>query len=550
MSIDQPNIHITKIQNKINDGEATNYPKTELITGTSVDAFRETFLKFDEKKNGTLDKEKISSDVDTFLEYELSNNPELTDQIRKACSELGVNFEEFKKSAHDYAMVFANVGTDNHIYNEMATSLANYHCMHMNGSYHRVRHLTTKEWLQRVDPETITDCGYSVPSDYMLDKEFITDRKIHLIEGSHVGEKVSRVIFGINDVPTKNISFESQNMNNFEYVGDSDAYVFLDSIEHASDPDKYLKVQVSHAKNGSYFIFSIPVGPIDSLKEFHFKEWKTDEDAKNWVKENGLRILDSKLAIPNPDVDIFARPIIGGFHNILLLCKKDTSYETSPENYIDGQKKFFTENPEADKPTKLMLNKLAPLLVNAEVADIGCGDAQNLDFYLASGVKHINLIDPSENILSIGRERVKIDGVGAGRTDFQIGDFENNELKDESMDIIISRFSMHYNINMAVALENAYRKLKTGGKLFIIAPHPDDSLNQKIFDKNGKKYIRINLYGSFIAEYPVHKMEEYFSDFVKTNFNIVENKTFTYSELGLEYKNSNNAVLYIQLQKK
>lgn len=526
-------------------------PKLDFDGEHSLLKFYEEFLQELNRNDGgkeSLDKNKMSEDIDNFLEHELSTNERLTTQIKEACLRLNISFDDFKKNAHNYAMVFANAEEDNGMYNDLAISLANYHCMHMEKSYHRVRHSKVAQWLKQIDPSTITDCGYSVPSDYMLDKDFVSERKINLIEGSDTGEKVSRVIFDINNVPTDKISFESRNMNDFEYVGDSDAYVFLDSIEHTSNPDQYLKTQVSNAKNGSYFIFSIPICKIDSVKKIHFKEWLNDEDAKRWVEENGLDIIDSKLATPNPEVDIFARPIVGGFHNILLLCRKNTSYDSSPKDYVEGAKKFFAENPGAEKPTSLMLGEIRPIIKNANIADIGCGDAPNLDFYLSNGARHVSLIDPSKNIIGMAQERMSL-SPDAERVDFSIGNFEENNLADENLDVAISRFSLHYNLDIKGAIKNIYKKLKKGGDFFIIVPHPDDKLNQKTFKKNDKDWVRINLYGTFYAEYPAHKIEEYFSDFVRDSFKVVNNRTFTYKELGLGYTNSNNAVLYLHLQK-
>ncbi len=282
----------------------------------------EDFLKAVEKYKRDMDRQRMSSDVNIFLEQELSTNVKLTQQIKEACLRLQIDFKEFRKSVYDYAMFFADTKRSNDIYNEVATSLAIYFCAHMRNSFNRTRHQTTFQWLKQINPNSITDCGYAVPTDYMLDKEFILGRKINLVEASEFGQKVSEAFFDINGVPTENISFNLKDMNDFEYVGDSDAYVFLDSIEHVSNPDKYLKVQVDNAKNGAYFIFSIPICKIDSLKNFHYKEWLTDDSAKKWVEENGLRVMATKLAFPNPSVDIFSRPILGGFHNILILCQK------------------------------------------------------------------------------------------------------------------------------------------------------------------------------------------------------------------------------------
>jgi ubiquinone/menaquinone biosynthesis C-methylase UbiE len=229
--------------------------------------------------------------------------------------------------------------------------------------------------------------------------------------------------------------------------------------------------------------------------------------------------------------------------------KPKSGYEAVPIDYVEGRKTYFERNPDAEKPIKLMLDEIMPIIKDADIADIGCGDAPNLDFYLSSEAKHIYLIDPAKEILDIVHERVE-SGYKLEKVSFSIGDFENNDLKDESLDVVVSRFSSHYNTNIESAFKSVYRKLSNGGSFFIVVPHPDDSQNQTIFKKEGKDYIRINLYGTFFAEYPVHKMEEYLSDFVKNNFDIIENKTFTYDELGLDHLNSNNAVLYIHLRKK
>ncbi len=228
----------------------------------------------------------------------------------------------------------------------------------------------------------------------------------------------------------------------------------------------------------------------------------------------------------------------------------ENNYDISSEDYVSAGKKFFGENPKAGKTTEYMLDKIKPLLKGAYIADIGCGDAPNLDFYITNKVQHVSLIDPSENMLNIAKRKVESDVIEAEKVAFCIGTFEKNNLKDESVDLIISRFSLHYNDNLDRVFENIHKKLKKDGEFFALVPHPDDKINHILFQKDEEEYIRIKLYESFIVEYPSHTIEEYFSPFVLKNFKIIENKTFTNAELGLKYVQTENAVLFIQLRKK
>jgi hypothetical protein len=73
---------------------------------------------------------------------------------------------------------------------------------------------------------------------------------------------------------------------------------------------------------GSYFILSMPVCSMKGLENFHYDEWLTDEESRNWIKNGGLDIIAEEVVYPNTKVDFFAELIEGGYHNHIVLARK------------------------------------------------------------------------------------------------------------------------------------------------------------------------------------------------------------------------------------
>lgn len=521
-------------------------------------------FNLDQKTNAQ--KNNLSQEVPSILEIqkmsiqvidrELDTNKHLAKIIHGACGALNINLEDFKKAALGYAMFFSEGVNTNEVYAQEVTSIVTFFYGQLTGSYHRARHGVTHKWLQDIDPQSIIDVGYSSPQDYLLDDGFVVNRSINLVESSDVAEKVSRIILDLEQIPADNITFKNENMNDMRYVGDADAYVFLDSIEHMTDPTKYLHIQVGNAKDDSHFIFSVPIGKIASFRNVHFGEWLTDADARKWLEDSGLVVLDEKSAIPNPQVDNFAKSIIGGFHNELFLCKKQSAQydaqisenESFAEKYVTENKKFYESHTGEQLPIQYLLSELDKALENSVITDIGCGHAPDLDYYLHGGAKQVFLIDPSKEMLRLAKE----EHLGTDtNTEYRVGDFMHTKLPDSSIDVAVSRFSIHYNKDLEQVFKEASRFLKKGGKLFVLAPHPDDAEYQILGkDVSGNEQIKIKLYDTTALIYPRHYLSEYFSPYVLENFNVLNKKTFSDDDLQRESQTPHNVMLYFCLEKK
>jgi hypothetical protein len=112
-------------------------------------------------------------------------------------------------------------------------------------------------------------------------------------------------------------------MDSEDYPENADMYIYLDSIEHTKKPSEYLNKMVKLAPIGSYFTFSIPICSMKGLENFHYYEWLTNEESRNWINKFGLKIIDQNVVYPNPKVDYFAELVDGGYHNHLVLAQKN-----------------------------------------------------------------------------------------------------------------------------------------------------------------------------------------------------------------------------------
>jgi len=108
-------------------------------------------------------------------------------------------------------------------------------------------------------------------------------------------------------------------MDNNDFIGPFDLYIFQDSIEHAIDPTYYLKKNVALSPQDSLFLFSLPIGPIFPR---HHMAWETNEEANAWLNKCGLTPIFYKNIYVNLEVDLFAEDLGSEFNNYVLLCKK------------------------------------------------------------------------------------------------------------------------------------------------------------------------------------------------------------------------------------
>lgn len=114
------------------------------------------------------------------------------------------------------------------------------------------------------------------------------------------------------------------------------------------------------------------------------------------------------------------------------------------------------------------LNQLALLLsgyTSATLLDLGCG-AGHVSFLASQFVQSVVACDLSNEMLSVVDKTAKERSINNITT--QQGIVEKLPFTDNSFDIVTTRYSLHHWHDVALAMREAARVLKPGGKLLLI----------------------------------------------------------------------------------
>ena len=129
------------------------------------------------------------------------------------------------------------------------------------------------------------------------------------------------------------------------------------------------------------------------------------------------------------------------------------------------------------------------------MVELGCGNGRDAVFFAARGLD-VTAVDMSREAVAQLRSR------GIANAAFLCGDFVNSEIhRPESYDYAYSRFTIH-SINRGqeqVLLNNLYRGLRPGGKLFIEVRGVNDPLFGKGKQVERNAYFYDNHYRRFIV---------------------------------------------------
>jgi ubiquinone/menaquinone biosynthesis C-methylase UbiE len=109
-----------------------------------------------------------------------------------------------------------------------------------------------------------------------------------------------------------------------------------------------------------------------------------------------------------------------------------------------------------------MMLKLMPPLV---VADLGAGEA-TLSQLLAQRSKQVVAVDSSEKMVEFGRDLARRHGLT--NLEYRCGDLEALPIDDSSIDIAFLSQSLHHAPHPKLALQEAWRILRPGGRLAIL----------------------------------------------------------------------------------
>lgn len=246
---------------------------------------------------------KLNNLANTVLENSIYEN-----EFKQLLKQLKVSKKQLIKTVINYTT--SGEKFENSKYADILMRLTLHLHNLVEDSYHIEKGKTVLAYVLKNNPRTLVDIGYGIPSEYVFNR-LKNNKQITLVDQDKSAEIVSRAIFDIRKLNQKYVKYQNHNMNSNEYIGDYDTYIMLDSIEHSFEPTKYLNQLIEKSPKKSNFIFSIPImknyNEDDSkVNHFHYAEWLTVNDAKNWLENTNLQITDSKLLVPNPNIDFFA----------------------------------------------------------------------------------------------------------------------------------------------------------------------------------------------------------------------------------------------------
>ena len=111
--------------------------------------------------------------------------------------------------------------------------------------------------------------------------------------------------------------------------------------------------------------------------------------------------------------------------------------------------------------SEMLLRLLPPL----EIADLGAGEA-TISLLLAQRAKRVIAIDNSEKMVAYGRNLARKNKVK--NLDYRLGEMESLPLKNDEIDLALMHQTLHHTLHPNLAIGEAFRVLRPGGRLVIL----------------------------------------------------------------------------------
>lgn len=242
------------------------------------------------------------------------------------CWALGLTREEIIR-----AYVLYDLGV-NHTGNEVFDSVALRYAMHLHnqlqGSWHATRQEIVACRVESFRPSRIVEVGFGTPQLYVWQSIFrgthgAEEASVHLLDAGYSGMVFGQSLLSLwSRCWSKVVRFRSYDMEKEGYVGDYDCYIFQDSIEHVSNPTRYLRETVIRAPDGADFLFSLPIEVVKVMPQ-HFISWRDTDEVQEWLSHDaGLRTLFRQEISVDRTVDIFAQKLHPEYRQAIFHCQK------------------------------------------------------------------------------------------------------------------------------------------------------------------------------------------------------------------------------------
>lgn len=201
------------------------------------------------------------------------------------------------------------------------------------------------------------------------------------------------------------------------------------------------------------------------------------------------------------------RPTLLGHHE---------QYDEKVDAYIEAKQRYVEEGKE---PAPAFILKHLPNSAGKVLAEIGCGTGDEAAVYEQMGFAGVQGVDPSEKMLERARRNI------AHPWNFRLGTCTHTGFDNQSVDVAVAQYSLHYEENLDEAYLEFARILRPGGTLVLAVRHPAwDAAEPNKFQKHGREYVRTFVYEKIPVENPVHTIAEYLSPLFHEYFELIETK--------------------------
>lgn len=150
--------------------------------------------------------------------------------------------------------------------------------------------------------------------------------------------------------------------------------------------------------------------------------------------------------------------------------------ETFYKGYKAIRERAYNYNNLLEQPA---LSAVMPDVSGKVVLDIGCGSGDFAAKCVREGAARVIGIDISENMIADAKEKYT-----DGRLDFIRVAFEDLELEDASIDLVVSSLAFHYMADFRSVMEKVSTALRDGGELVFSCEHPIVTAN-----KGGENWV-------------------------------------------------------------
>jgi ubiquinone/menaquinone biosynthesis C-methylase UbiE len=135
------------------------------------------------------------------------------------------------------------------------------------------------------------------------------------------------------------------------------------------------------------------------------------------------------------------------------------------ERYFDEVAERLGKNYVPGRTWEAIGHFLFQLVPAITIVDLGAGEGM-ISQLLADRAKKVICVDSSKSMVRLGKDLAKRKGLS--NLEYQLGDLESIPLSSNSVDLALMSQSLHHAPRPDIALSEAFRVLKPGGRLIVI----------------------------------------------------------------------------------